>query len=176
MSHHFFVFSPSDTSLYACTHFSTRPSNAASSALASNLPAWPTFAGTLTALSGAGSASHNTVGSTTPRGGGQDRSTIHMIANAGLDAIENAMLKENAIYLKSVDQFNQWKISAFVTPGNTKLVLLHEGRNDDGIRSFFAEAWELYVKTMLNPFHTAHTPIRSPTFDSRVQASMKKWL
>jgi hypothetical protein len=27
-----------------------------------------------------------------------------------------------------------------------KFVLLHEGKNDDGIRSFFMEVWELYVK------------------------------
>ncbi len=27
-----------------------------------------------------------------------------------------------------------------------KFVLLHEGRNDEGIKSFFGEVWELYVK------------------------------
>lgn len=27
-----------------------------------------------------------------------------------------------------------------------KFVLLHEGKNDEGIRAFFAEVWELYVK------------------------------
>ena len=27
-----------------------------------------------------------------------------------------------------------------------KFVLLHEGKNDDGIRSFFTDVWELYVK------------------------------
>ena len=27
-----------------------------------------------------------------------------------------------------------------------KLVLLHEAKNDDGIRGFFMEVWELYVK------------------------------
>lgn len=75
-----------------------------------------------------------------------------------------------------------------------KFVLLHEARNDDGIRSFFLDVWELYVKvsrfgislctqmllsltqTMLNPFHTAHTPIRSAVFDARVRASAKKYL
>lgn len=77
-----------------------------------------------------------------------------------------------------------------------KFVLLHESRNDDGIKAFFSDVWELYVKvsstassqgvrrprlrpaiqTMLNPFHTAHTPIRSPVFDSRVRASAKKYL
>jgi hypothetical protein len=27
-----------------------------------------------------------------------------------------------------------------------KFVLLHEGKNDDGIRAFFTDVWELYVK------------------------------
>lgn len=72
-----------------------------------------------------------------------------------------------------------------------KFVLLHEGKNDDGIRGFFMEVWELYVKvggwtsgldgadwpqTILNPFHTAHTAIKSSVFDSRVRASARKWL
>jgi hypothetical protein len=74
-----------------------------------------------------------------------------------------------------------------------KFVLLHEGKNDDGIRQFFMDVWELYVKvrtdnnergdllicktkTMLNPFHTAHTRIRSSVFDSRVRGSARKYL
>lgn len=90
--------------------------------------------------------------------------------------IEDVMRKENTMYLKAVDKFNEWTVSAFITPGNMKFVLLHEGKNDDGIRQFFMEVWELYVKTMLNPFHTAHTTIRSGIFDGRVRASAKKYL
>lgn len=108
-------------------------------------------------------------------GGGQDRHVVQMIANASLDNIEDVMRRENAMYLKSVDKFNEWTVSAFVTPGNVKFVLLHDqAKNDEGIRAFFHDVWELYVKTMLNPFHTAHTVIRSAAFDARVRASAKK--
>jgi len=70
-----------------------------------------------------------------------------------------------------------------------KFIILHETKNDDGIKVFFNDLWELYVKvrvlspffsflkdfqTAMNPFHTAHTPIRSTVFDSRVRASAKK--
>jgi len=109
-------------------------------------------------------------------GGGQDRHVIQMIANASLDMVEDVMRKESVMYLKGVDKFNEWTVSAFITPGNMKFVLLHEGKNDDGIRQFFMEVWELYVKTLLNPFHTAHTMIRSNVFDARVRTSAKKHL
>ncbi|KIK08581.1 hypothetical protein K443DRAFT_85203 [Laccaria amethystina LaAM-08-1] len=178
MSHHLFLLSPSDTPIYSLTHHSTKPVPSSSSPLASNLPTWSTsaFAGTLTALSGASSATQHTTGGGVRMGGGQDRHVIQMIANASLDAIEDTMRKENTMYLKSVDKFNEWTVSAFVTSGNMKFVLLHEGKNDEGIRGFFAEVWELYVKTMMNPFHTAHSIIRSNVFDSRVRASARKYL
>ncbi|KAH7930311.1 Sedlin [Leucogyrophana mollusca] len=182
MSHHLFLLSPSDTPLYSLTHYSTKPAQTISSPLSSNLPTWSTsaFAGTLTALSGASSAtqSHHVPGQGggVRMGGGQDRHVIQMIANASLDIIEDVMRKDGTMYLKSVDKFNEWTVSAFVTPGNMKFILLHETKNDDGIRSFFHDVWELYLKTMLNPFHTAHSPIRSTVFDTRVRASAKKYL
>ena len=37
-------------------------------------------------------------------------------------------------------------IVLMITTKDMKFVLLHEGKNDEGIRAFFAEVWELYVK------------------------------
>lgn len=137
MSHHLFLLSPSDTPLYSLTHHSTKPAPSVSSPLTSNLPTWSTsaFAGTLTALSGASSVTqHHVQGGGVRMGGGQDRHVIQMIANASLDVIEDVMRKENTMfvpvslrlaytnterrYLKSVDKFNEWTISAFITPGS----------------------------------------------------------
>ncbi|KAI0254297.1 transport protein particle complex subunit [Lactifluus subvellereus] len=179
MSHHLFLLSPSDTPLYNLTHFSTKPSQTAPSPLSANLPSWSTsaFAGTLTALSGASSVVQaSTQGGGVRMGGGQDRHVIQMIANASLDVIEEVVRRDNGMYLKSVDKFNEWTVSAFVTPGNMKFILLHEGKNDEGIRAFFTEVWEVYIKTMMNPFHTAHGVISSAIFDGRVRASARKHL
>ncbi|KAF8324433.1 Sedlin [Cantharellus anzutake] len=109
-------------------------------------------------------------------GGGQDRHVVQMIANASLDVIEDTVRSNPAMYLRAVDKFNEWTVSAFVTPGNMKFVLLHDAKGDDGVKGFFTELWELYIKTLMNPFHTAHTAIRSPVFDAKVRAVAKKHL
>ncbi|THV03305.1 transport protein particle complex subunit [Dendrothele bispora CBS 962.96] len=178
MSHHLFILSPSDTPIYSLTYSSTKPAGNVSSPLSSNLPTWSTsaFAGTLTALSGASSTTQHTSGGGVRIGGGQDRHVIQMIANASLDAVEEVMRKENTMYLKSVDKFNEWTVSAFITPGNSKFILLHEAKNDEGIRAFFTDVWELYVKTVMNPFHSAQRVIKSNVFDARCRASAKKYL
>ena len=101
MSHHLFLLSPSDTPIYSLTHYSNKPTQTTSYPLSSNLPSWSTsaFAGTLTALSGASSAtqSHHVQGGGARMGGGQDRHVIQMIANASLDTIEDVMRKEGAM-------------------------------------------------------------------------------
>lgn len=79
-------------------------------------------------------------------------------------------------YLKAVDKFNELLISAYVTPGRARLMMLHDVRNDDGIKNFFHDVQELYVKILLNPFHSSTQAITSETFDARVKALGKKYL
>ncbi|KAG8913907.1 hypothetical protein FRC00_001304, partial [Tulasnella sp. 408] len=111
---------------------------------------------TSTGAQGAGSKSG-------PIGGRQNRHVVQMIANASLDVIEEKIKTNGVMYLKSVEKFNEWLISAFVTPGNEtlfhainpydqhfmldmKFILLRESKNDHGIKSFFMDVWENYVK------------------------------
>ena len=56
-----------------------------------------------------------------------------------------------------------------------RCMLLHDVRNEDGIRNFFHDVHELYVKVLMNPFHGFNTPIASPLFDARVKVLGRKY-
>ncbi|KAJ2787524.1 TRAPP subunit [Coemansia interrupta] len=98
------------------------------------------------------------------------------IVHAALDLVDDAQLMSTACYLKTVDRYNNWNVSAYVTPSNVRLMLLHENKMDEAIRSFFVDAHELYLKTMLNPFYEPNAPIQSQTFSTKVSTLAKKHL
>lgn len=91
-------------------------------------------------------------------------------------------------YLKTIDKFGTSNISSFVTAGNIRFMLLHEKKDEDGVKNFFNEVYELYLKVkllqyvfanlqiLLNPFYTFNTPITSSAFDEKVKAIAKKKL
>lgn len=96
------------------------------------------------------------------------------IAHAALDVVDEAQWESPLLYLKSVDKFYGYIISAFVTPGNVRFLLLHDARSDESIRQFFVDLWDIYVKTILSPFYKEGDPLSNPNFDSRVRQIVKK--
>lgn len=66
------------------------------------------------------------------------------------------------------------QVSAFVTPGSAKFLLLHEGKSDDAIKHFFNEVYELYLRISLNPFHSPASKLTSREFDRKVRAACRK--
>ena len=79
-------------------------------------------------------------------------------------------------FLRVIDRFNNLLVSAYVTPGGAYLLLLHDGKNEDAVRSFMIEVHEIYVKHLLNPFVTPDSPICSAAFDSHVRAASRRIL
>ncbi|KAG4305749.1 hypothetical protein PORY_000659 [Pneumocystis oryctolagi] len=57
-----------------------------------------------------------------------------------------------------------------------KFMLLHEIRNEDGIRHFFQEVYDLYTKCLMNPFYEADMPITSFVFEQKVKQIAKRHL
>ncbi|KAE9453508.1 hypothetical protein C3L33_14589, partial [Rhododendron williamsianum] len=69
------------------------------------------------------------------------------ILHAALDIVQDLAWTTSAMFLKAIDRFNELAVSVYVTAVlHTRLMLLHDSRNDDGIKSFFQEVHELYIK------------------------------
>lgn len=94
--------------------------------------------------------------------------------HSALDVVDELLWKNNATYLKIVETFKDHVVSAYITPGGVRFLMLHDSRNEDTLRTFFAEVHELYLKVLMNPFYELNSPITSPIFDSRVKTLGQK--
>lgn len=68
------------------------------------------------------------------------------VLHASLDNIDEAIWTTQSCYLKQVDRYYDLTVSAYATSSLVKLLLLHDSKNDDGIRSFFHDIHEYYIK------------------------------
>ncbi|KAI0462992.1 hypothetical protein LJB42_003797 [Komagataella kurtzmanii] len=97
------------------------------------------------------------------------------IVHSALDIIEDLQWKTNQLYFKNIDNYDNYSISGYVTPGNIKFMILYQNlRSDEAIRQFFGELNDLYVKTLLSPFYTINEAIRSKAFDQKVRMLSRK--
>ncbi|XP_068644253.1 transport protein particle 20 kDa subunit-like isoform X2 [Aristolochia californica] len=90
------------------------------------------------------------------------------ILHAALDIVQDLAWTTSAMFLKAMDRFTDLSVSV--------LMLLHDSRNEDGIKSFFQEVHELYIKIFLNPLYLPGSRITSSHFDTKVRALARKFL
>ncbi len=98
------------------------------------------------------------------------------LLHASLDMVDMQQWTTNATYLKVVDRHNEQMITAYVTPGGARLLVLHDTRNEEGLRLFCTEVHDHYCRLLLNPFYAAGAKITSKEFDARVRASARRFL
>ncbi|MBA0768366.1 hypothetical protein Gotri_017169 [Gossypium trilobum] len=114
------------------------------------------------------------------------------ILQAALDIVQDLARTTSAMILKTIDKFNDLVVSVHVTDDHilniskpihflhfiihARFMLLHDSRSDDGIKSFFQEVHELYIKSLLNPLYLPGSRITSSHFDTKVSALARKYL
>uniref|UniRef100_A0A7S1FIS4 Trafficking protein particle complex subunit 2 n=1 Tax=Noctiluca scintillans TaxID=2966 RepID=A0A7S1FIS4_NOCSC len=97
------------------------------------------------------------------------------VIHAALDQVADMVWSTTSMFLRIVDKFNDFFVSAFCNAGHVRFMLLHKNRNEDAIRLFFNELHDLYIKAATNPFYQG-SRIESPVFDARVRAAARKHL
>ncbi|CUS12010.1 unnamed protein product, partial [Tuber aestivum] len=107
----------------------------------------------------------------------EQRSMNQFIVHSSLDIVEEVQwATPTMLYMKCVDKFNNLQVSCFLTAGNIKFLLLHDQKADDAIRQFFTDVYDLYTKTLMNPFYEVDMRITSGVFDGKVKQAAKKYL
>eukprot|EP00954_Amorphochlora_amoebiformis_P012594 984903-Amorphochlora_amoeboformis.AAC.1 len=65
---------------------------------------------------------------------------LQFIVHQALDSLDHKTWSGTSMYLKQVDTFNKMPVSAFVTAGHIKFMLLHSSSlEENAIKQFFYE-------------------------------------
>ena len=85
---------------------------------------------------------------------GKSKSDLfEFIINASLDSVDQLQWSSSAMYLKTVDRYNDClNVNCLVTPSNARLMILYDNVAEDKLKTFLNEVYDLYSHLALNPF------------------------
>ncbi|KAL3159556.1 hypothetical protein ABBQ38_009972 [Trebouxia sp. C0009 RCD-2024] len=111
-----------------------------------------------------------------PRPDGREAQGVYLhqfVLHAALDAVNEQLWTTTSMHLGNVDKFNNLMVAAYVTAAHVKFLLLHDGKNDEAIRLFFKDVYDIYVRVCMNPFFTTVGRVASPGFGQKVRILAK---
>lgn len=138
------------------------------------------------------------------RNGESSRYMNQFVVHAALDVVEEVQWLSPNMWLKVIDHYapTNSHISCFMAGTNVRFMLLHQPggptatagsrastlssssiaqnptspQTEEAIRQFMTEVYEIWVKTLMNPFYKIGDEIKSPVFRARVAGAGRKWL
>lgn len=85
---------------------------------------------------------------------------FQFVLYASLDSLD---LSNRKAFRDTIDTYENYSISAYVTIGQTVFLLLHPKKKTD-TKKFFQQVHTLYAELLMNPFYEARSPIEDETF------------
>jgi len=139
------------------------------------------------------------------KNGETSRYMNQFVVHAAIDIVEEAQWLTPNMWLKVIDHYapTNSHISCFITGTNVRFMLLHQPltgpagpagsrtstvpsssiphnptspQTEEAIRQFMTEVFELWTKTLMNPFYRIGDQVKSGVFRARVTATARKWL
>ena len=96
---------------------------------------------------------------------------------ASLDMIDRIKGSSSDAYLKIVDKFNDFVVSAFVPISNVRFLLLHKQQNsEEAMRSFFQEAYISYTRLVSDLRYKMGSLLTDERFDAGIRELGRKLL
>ena len=95
------------------------------------------------------------------------------VLHAALDAVNEQLWTTTSMHLGTVDKFNNLMVAAYATAAHIKFLLLHDGKNEETIRLFFKDVYDIYVRVREHTYYTIFTDSASFSKHSEAQADQQ---
>ena len=99
-----------------------------------------------------------------------------LLLHSSLDLVDRTKWTTSSMNLKIVDTSPNGVVSAFVTAGDARFLLLHGGATDESVKNFFNDVYEEFTRYILNPLVESDQVVTSKSFDTRVRAIARRYL
>ncbi|CAK60176.1 unnamed protein product (macronuclear) [Paramecium tetraurelia] len=97
------------------------------------------------------------------------------ILHAALDVFDEKYKSSKELFLKEIDQKQDYRVYGYVTPSNIRFLVLTD-QDEERVKIFCQLAHEQLIKILMNPLYQLGTQITSPSFESVIQQLLQNKL